>query len=74
MHPTVLSGDVPSPLNPPSGCCFHARRPHATDECRRVKPQLRQNAPGHFTACHLCQEVSQTDGLDPREELWIPLN
>ena len=59
MHPTVLSGDVPSPLNPPSGCCFHTRCPHATDECRRVKPQLRQNAPGHFTACHLCQEVSQ---------------
>jgi oligopeptide/dipeptide ABC transporter ATP-binding protein len=51
----VLSGDVPSPINPPSGCPFHPRCPHATDRCRAETPALRQPdpaRPGHVVACH----------------------
>ena len=48
----VLSGDVPSPINPPSGCPFHTRCPHVQDRCRTEVPQLRQVATGHQVACH----------------------
>jgi oligopeptide/dipeptide ABC transporter ATP-binding protein len=49
----VLEGDVPSPVNPPSGCHFHPRCPYAVERCRREAPALREVAPGHFVACHL---------------------
>jgi oligopeptide/dipeptide ABC transporter ATP-binding protein len=48
----VLTGDVPSPINPPSGCPFHTRCPHVKDRCRTDVPQLRQVAAGHEVACH----------------------
>ena len=50
----VLSGDVPSPINPPSGCPFHPRCPHATERCRAEQPALREVAgrTGHTVACH----------------------
>ncbi|MBI4658423.1 MAG: peptide ABC transporter ATP-binding protein, partial [Verrucomicrobia bacterium] len=47
----VLKGDIPSPLNPPSGCVFHTRCPMAIDECSKVLPELRELAPSHVTAC-----------------------
>jgi oligopeptide/dipeptide ABC transporter ATP-binding protein len=44
-------GEVPSPMNPPSGCVFHPRCPMAVEGCRRVRPQLRELRPGHWVAC-----------------------
>jgi oligopeptide/dipeptide ABC transporter ATP-binding protein len=49
----VLSGEVPSPLNPPPGCRFHGRCPHVMPVCWEMDPQLKEQAKGHFVACHL---------------------
>jgi oligopeptide/dipeptide ABC transporter ATP-binding protein len=49
----LLKGDVPSPINPPSGCRFHTRCPFAFQRCRTEIPALRQLREGHVAACHL---------------------
>ena len=49
----ILQGDVPSPINPPSGCRFHTRCPYVFDRCRTEEPRLRATAAGHLAACHL---------------------
>ena len=49
----VIEGDVPSPMNPPSGCHFHTRCPHAVARCKTESPPLLEVAPGHVVACHL---------------------
>jgi oligopeptide/dipeptide ABC transporter ATP-binding protein len=49
----TLQGDVPSPVNPPTGCAFHTRCPYAVDRCKAETPQLREISPRQFVACHL---------------------
>jgi len=49
----ILSGDVPSPINPPSGCRFHTRCPYAEALCKVEIPAMRELGPGHSVACHL---------------------
>jgi peptide/nickel transport system ATP-binding protein len=51
--PMILKGDVPSPINPPSGCRFHTRCPYVFDRCRTEEPELRQMVEGQWAACHL---------------------
>ncbi len=50
---TPIRGEIPSPLNPPPGCTFHPRCPHAMPRCREQAPALREISPGHWSACHL---------------------
>ena len=49
----ILTGEVPSPLNPPSGCRFHTRCPFAMDRCAVEIPETKEIEPGHTTSCHL---------------------
>jgi peptide/nickel transport system ATP-binding protein len=49
----LIKGEIPSPINPPSGCHFHPRCPSATARCKAERPALKEVAAGHWSACHL---------------------
>jgi oligopeptide/dipeptide ABC transporter ATP-binding protein len=49
----ILTGEVPSPINPPSGCRFHPRCPFAMSQCSEIAPAEKEMSPGHMVACHL---------------------
>ncbi|MGB3535622.1 MAG: dipeptide ABC transporter ATP-binding protein [Microcoleaceae cyanobacterium] len=56
----LLTGEIPSPISPPTGCRFHTRCPLAVEECRRIEPEWREINPGHFVACH---EVESSENI-----------
>jgi len=60
-HRQIAGGDVPSPMNPPSGCRFHTRCPFAIERCRMEAPALTQWSDGHLSACHRAAELPATD-------------
>lgn len=54
----ILSGDIPSPLNAPSGCPFRPRCPFAREQCSKTMPELKNVSTGHFVACHRVNEIN----------------
>lgn len=57
-HRVVITGEIPNPANPPSGCHFHPRCPYAQELCKREAPLLREVQPGQFSACHFSEDLS----------------
>lgn len=55
-----IQGELPSPLNPPSGCTFHPRCPHAMERCSVERPNLVEIAPAHWSACHLNDQLASS--------------
>ena len=52
-----MTGEIPSPLNAPSGCPFHTRCPYAKEACKESKPELREIEKGRFVACHRIEDI-----------------
>ncbi len=55
----ILSGEIPSPIDPPAGCHFHPRCPYAREICRHDYPPMQEHTPGHQSACHFSQDVGR---------------
>jgi len=66
----ILSGDVPSPINIPTGCRFHTRCPYVFDRCRVEEPMLKEAAPAHLVACHL-REPEANDAKSTRADAGL---
>lgn len=62
----ILKGDVPSSINPPSGCCFHTRCSEMMDICNKEEPELKDNGEGHYVACHLLRVRSESNNLNKK--------
>jgi peptide/nickel transport system ATP-binding protein/oligopeptide transport system ATP-binding protein len=65
----VLQGEMPSALNPPSGCRFHTRCPYVIERCRVEPPQLLADPAGHATACHRTAQLAAPDAIVPADSL-----
>ena len=65
----LLQGEMPSALNPPSGCRFHTRCPYVIERCRVERPRLIADAHGHATACHRTAELPPPDAILPDDNL-----
>ena len=70
----VVSGEPPSPIDPPAGCVFHTRCPHATELCRTVEPPLTEYPGGHLAACHHPRNVSADEIAAARKSESSPLS
>jgi peptide/nickel transport system ATP-binding protein/oligopeptide transport system ATP-binding protein len=68
----ILQGEMPSALNPPSGCRFHTRCPFAVERCRTEVPQLIADNAAHATACHRTAELPPADGVVPFDGGFSP--
>jgi peptide/nickel transport system ATP-binding protein len=69
----LLQGDLPSPINPPTGCVFHTRCWQAQEQCKVEKPVLREMRPGHQVACHFPVEKVVGNVVGPRPEDVAPI-
>ena len=69
----VLQGEMPSALNPPSGCRFHTRCPYAIERCRLEMPQLLADGTGHATACHRTAELPAPEAIVPSDGGFSPV-
>ena len=54
----MLTGEIPSPVNPPSGCYFRTRCPYATERCAQETPQIEEAEPGRYVACLRLREIN----------------
>jgi len=68
MERIILEGDVPSPVNPPSGCYFHPRCPYAKEKCRTEAPVFKDYGNRHFSACHFTGELNLKSVRDIEQE------
>jgi oligopeptide/dipeptide ABC transporter ATP-binding protein len=70
---TVVTGEVPSPIDPPDGCRFASRCPRASDVCRVIEPQLTEYADGHLAACHHPQNITADELAAAKRSPLSPL-